>query len=207
MKEFYRQREPQRTLYARQSQPGDRAGHRADARALEHHAAAVGRLVQVETDLAAGPTRPFSGSESELRDAFTNLVLNAVDAMPEGGTLTLRTFSGATSDRLSSRRTAGGSHRHRHRHGRRRRAAAAWSPSSRPRASAAPGLAWPWSTAWSSATAAELEVESAAGPGYDHATHFSDRRPPAPARRPTHSHSCGRRSPLAFSLLTTTPSF
>ena len=31
------------------------------------------------------------GDEVELRDALTNLVFNAVDAMPEGGTLTLRT--------------------------------------------------------------------------------------------------------------------
>jgi CheY-like chemotaxis protein len=31
------------------------------------------------------------GAESEIRDASTNLVLNAVDAMPKGGTLTLRT--------------------------------------------------------------------------------------------------------------------
>ena len=32
-----------------------------------------------------------AGVESEVREALTNLVFNAVDAMPEGGTLTLRT--------------------------------------------------------------------------------------------------------------------
>ena len=31
------------------------------------------------------------GVESEIREALTNLIFNAVDAMPEGGTLTLRT--------------------------------------------------------------------------------------------------------------------
>jgi nitrogen-specific signal transduction histidine kinase/ActR/RegA family two-component response regulator len=38
------------------------------------------------------------GAESEIRDALTNVVLNAVDAMPEGGTLTIRSkLLGATS--------------------------------------------------------------------------------------------------------------
>ncbi len=35
------------------------------------------------------------GAESEMREALTNLVLNAVDAMPQGGVLTLRTRASA----------------------------------------------------------------------------------------------------------------
>jgi CheY-like chemotaxis protein/anti-sigma regulatory factor (Ser/Thr protein kinase) len=33
------------------------------------------------------------GAEGEIRDALTNLIFNAVDAMPEGGVLTVRTFA------------------------------------------------------------------------------------------------------------------
>jgi CheY-like chemotaxis protein len=36
------------------------------------------------------------GAENEISDAITNLVLNAVDAMPQGGTLSLRTASTPT---------------------------------------------------------------------------------------------------------------
>ena len=35
---------------------------------------------------------PIMGVQGEIRDALTNLVLNAVDSMPEGGTLTLRSY-------------------------------------------------------------------------------------------------------------------
>jgi signal transduction histidine kinase/CHASE3 domain sensor protein/ActR/RegA family two-component response regulator len=49
-----------------------------------------GIAIELQTELA--PDLPVvMGVESELREALTNLVLNAVDAMPEGGTLTLRT--------------------------------------------------------------------------------------------------------------------
>jgi len=44
--------------------------------------------LQVRTMLA--PVPPIDGDAAELREAMTNLVLNAVDAMPAGGTLTLQ---------------------------------------------------------------------------------------------------------------------
>jgi CheY-like chemotaxis protein len=53
-----------------------------------------GIVVNVRTELAPG-LPDVLGSQSELREALTNLVFNAVDAMPEGGTITLRTSTEA----------------------------------------------------------------------------------------------------------------
>lgn len=49
-----------------------------------------GVVIQVQTDLAVDPPA-ITGVENEIRDALTNLVLNAVDALPGGGKLTLTT--------------------------------------------------------------------------------------------------------------------
>lgn len=49
-----------------------------------------GAVVKMQIELA--PDLPaVMGVENEVRDALTNLIFNAVDAMPDGGTLTLRT--------------------------------------------------------------------------------------------------------------------
>src|SRR5207249_2499903 len=48
-----------------------------------------GVAVDVQTSFASLP--PVAGDPAELREAMTNLILNAVDAMPTGGTLTLTT--------------------------------------------------------------------------------------------------------------------
>ncbi|MES1261531.1 MAG: ATP-binding protein, partial [Acidobacteriota bacterium] len=49
-----------------------------------------GVVIHARTDLEAD-LPPVAGIESEIREALTNLVFNGVDAMPDGGTLTLRT--------------------------------------------------------------------------------------------------------------------
>ena len=50
---------------------------------------AEGRPIKLDTDLKA--TSPVAGSEVELREMLTNLVYNAVDAMPDGGTCAIVT--------------------------------------------------------------------------------------------------------------------
>jgi len=49
-----------------------------------------GITIEVWTDLAPDVPK-LAGIESEIREAFTNLVLNAVDAMPRGGKINIRT--------------------------------------------------------------------------------------------------------------------
>lgn len=90
MREFYRQQEPQSILA------------RVDLSALGNQVLDLTRarwsdmpqergvMIQLNIELPDGLS-PVAGVESEIREALTNLVFNAVDAMPDGGTLTLRT--------------------------------------------------------------------------------------------------------------------
>ncbi len=58
-----------------------------------------GIAIAMRTELQQ-PLAAILGQESEIRDALTNLIFNAVDAMPEGGTLTVRTRSFAATVQL-----------------------------------------------------------------------------------------------------------
>ena len=53
--------------------------------------AVKGAMIRVETDL--DPVAPVRGREMHLAEALTHIVLNALDAMPEGGILTFRTVA------------------------------------------------------------------------------------------------------------------
>jgi len=61
----------------------------------DHAATEGGTPIDVVTDLQCAGHVP--GSPSELREVFINLLINAIDAMPTGGSLTIRTdMDGAT---------------------------------------------------------------------------------------------------------------
>ena len=56
------------------------------------HTMALGKGISIQTELDLANSLPaILGSESEIRDAIVNLIFNAVDAMPAGGTITLQT--------------------------------------------------------------------------------------------------------------------
>jgi signal transduction histidine kinase/CheY-like chemotaxis protein len=90
MREFYRQQEPQLILT-----PVDLS--RLAQQVLDLTRARWndmpqqrGVVIEMRPELGAN-LLPAAGIESEIREALINLVFNAVDAMPNGGILTLRT--------------------------------------------------------------------------------------------------------------------
>jgi CheY-like chemotaxis protein/anti-sigma regulatory factor (Ser/Thr protein kinase) len=90
MREFYRPREPQMTLTE-----VDLNALIEQVLELTHakwHALPQQRGISIELLKDFTPGLPLiRGAEDEIRDALTNLIFNAVDAMPAGGTLTVRT--------------------------------------------------------------------------------------------------------------------
>ena len=53
---------------------------------------AQSRGVHIEIVPNLGEIPPASGNDSELRGVFTNMIFNAIEAMPEGGRIEIRTF-------------------------------------------------------------------------------------------------------------------
>jgi signal transduction histidine kinase/DNA-binding response OmpR family regulator len=56
-----------------------------------------GQVVVLDQQAASG-LPPVRGDAQDIRDAITNLIFNAVDAMPNGGTLTVRTLARVSAD-------------------------------------------------------------------------------------------------------------
>ncbi len=90
MREFYRQHEPELVL-----SPVDLsvlAQHVIDLTRARWFDMPQQRGIVIELRKELGQNLPpVAGIESEIREALINLVFNAVDAMPEGGRLTIRT--------------------------------------------------------------------------------------------------------------------
>ncbi len=90
MREFYRQREPQLTHST------------VNVNLMMQHVVDLTRarwsdmpqqrgiVIEMRQELGVEPPA-ILGVEGEIREALTNLIFNAVDAMPEGGVVTLRT--------------------------------------------------------------------------------------------------------------------
>jgi PAS domain S-box-containing protein len=90
MRDFYRQREAQTALNP--VQLNEIVGNVVELTRARWHDMPQQRGVVVQLDIDLAARLPdVLGAESELREALINLVFNAVDAMPAGGTLTLRT--------------------------------------------------------------------------------------------------------------------
>ena len=100
MREFYRQREPQLTLAP---VPLNRAAR--DVIALTRARwndmpQRRGVMIEMRTDLDAN-LPAIMGVENEIREALTNLIFNAVDSMPEGGEITVRTHAARPTSGVS----------------------------------------------------------------------------------------------------------
>jgi len=90
MREFYRQREPQ--LMLRPVDMNRVVQQVVDLTRAHWSDMAQQRGVAIEVRTELDPDLPaIMGADNEIREALTNLIFNAVDAMPNGGPLTLRT--------------------------------------------------------------------------------------------------------------------
>jgi len=97
MREFYREREAQLTLERVEINRAVRQVVELTRPRWSDLPQQRGAMVDLQMDLAES-LPDIMGAENEIRDALTNLIFNAVDAMPNGGTLTVRTRAVAEGD-------------------------------------------------------------------------------------------------------------
>jgi signal transduction histidine kinase/ActR/RegA family two-component response regulator len=97
MREFYRERDTQLTLERVQLNRAVQQVVELTRPRWSDLPQACGAMVDLQTDLT-DPMPDIMGAEHEIRDALTNLIFNAVDAMPAGGTLSVRTRKTAGAD-------------------------------------------------------------------------------------------------------------
>lgn len=89
LREFYRSRDQQETFLPFDLNKLVEQSVNLTQPKWKDQALASGVTVRVERDLQKVPA--VAGNESEVREVLTNLIFNAVDAMPKGGTITMRT--------------------------------------------------------------------------------------------------------------------
>lgn len=99
LREFYRRREENEVFLPVQLNQVIEQAISLTQPKWKDQAMASGLMIRVDMDLQEVPF--ISGSESELREALTNLIFNAVDAIPDEGTITIRTWSDGAYVNLS----------------------------------------------------------------------------------------------------------
>jgi signal transduction histidine kinase/ActR/RegA family two-component response regulator len=90
MREFYRPREPQLQLASVDMNKLVKQVLDLTRVRWSDEPQQRGAMVELRMEIAPD-LPPIMGAEGEIRDALTNLIFNATDAMPDGGTLTVRT--------------------------------------------------------------------------------------------------------------------
>ena len=97
MREFYRERDAQLTLERVQLNRAVQQVVELTRPRWSDLPQARGAMVDLQTYLTES-IPDIMGAEHEIRDALTNLIFNAVDAMPTGGTLSVRTRKATVAD-------------------------------------------------------------------------------------------------------------
>src|SRR5581483_1252687 len=90
MKEFYRHRQPESPLAPVELNPLIRQVVDLTRARWSDMPQQRGTVIEMSAELAPA-LPPVMGVESEIREALVNLIFNAVDALPEGGRIAVRT--------------------------------------------------------------------------------------------------------------------